>query len=298
MADGHYSYVQLDVFASRPLEGNQLAVFTDASGLSSEEMQALARETNLSETTFILPRPAEIEAKEGVKVRIFTTQEELEFAGHPTLGTAWHLAATRGLDAVSLDLLAGKIPLEFRRENGKLAFGEMRQKDPVFGQIHEPEAVAKCLGLEVSDLDPSVPVQTVSTGMAFAIVPVRSLKTLQAFSLYWPKVAEYTKKTDAKFFYLVCRETIDPAAALHARMIFYNGEDPATGSAAGCCAGWAVRYGVLASEKQGMIEQGIEMRRPSRIYMRAKRQNDSVVDVRIGGSAVQVFRGEAVLPAV
>ncbi|MDT8071032.1 MAG: PhzF family phenazine biosynthesis protein [Terriglobia bacterium] len=295
MADRHFSYVQMDVFASRPLEGNQLAVFTDATGLSSEEMQALARETNLSETTFILPRAAEVEAAEGVKVRIFTTQEELRFAGHPTLGTGWYLAASRGVDAVTLDLPVGKIPLEFRRDNGRLVFGEMRQKDPVFGQIHDPETAAKALGLEVSELDPSAPVQTVSTGMAFAIVPLRSLKTLQTFSLYWPKAAEYLKRTDAKFFYLVCRETIDREATLHARMIFYNGEDPATGSAAGCCTGWAVRHGVLASEKQGMIEQGIEMLRPSKIYMRAKRENDFVVDVRIGGSAVQVFRGEAVL---
>jgi len=295
MADRHFSYVQMDVFASRPLEGNQLAVFTDATGLSSDEMQALARETNLSETTFILPRSAEVEASDGVKVRIFTTQEELKFAGHPTLGTAWYLAASRGLDAVTLDLPVGRIPLEFRRENGKLAFGEMRQKDPVFGQIHDPEAVARSLGLEISDLDPSAPVQTVSTGMAFAIVPIRSLKTLQTFSLYWPKAFDYLKKTDAKFFYLVCRETVDPAATLHARMIFYNGEDPATGSAAGCCTGWAVRYGVLPSEKQGMIEQGIEMLRPSKIYMRAKRENDSVAGVRIGGSAVQVFRGEALM---
>ena len=296
MADRHFPYVQMDVFASRALEGNQLAVFTDAGGLSSEEMQALARETNLSETTFIFPRATEVEASEGVKVRIFTTQEELKFAGHPTLGTGWHLAASRGVEAVTLDLPVGKIPLEFRRENGKLAFGEMRQKDPVFGQIHDPEEVARSLGLQVSDLDPSAPVQTVSTGMPFAIVPIRSLKTLQGFSLYWPKASEYLKKTDAKFFYLVCRETVNPAATLHARMIFYNGEDPATGSAAGCCTGWAVRYGLLPSEKQGMIEQGTEMLRPSKIYMRAKRENDSVVDIRIGGSVVQVFRGEAVLP--
>jgi len=285
----------MDVFASQPLQGNQLAVFTNANGLSSEEMQALARETNLSETTFILPRATEVEATEGVKVRIFTTQEELKFAGHPTLGTGWYLAATRGVDSIALDLPVGRIPLEFRRENGKLAFGEMRQKDPVFGEIHDPEAVAKALGLEVSDLDPSVPVQTVSTGMPFTIVPVRSLATLQTFQLYWPKAAEYLKKTDAKFFYLVCRETVDPSATLHARMIFYNGEDPATGSAAGCCTGWAVRYGVLASEKPGMIEQGIEMLRPSKIYMRAKRENDSVIDVFIGGVAVEVFRGEALI---
>ncbi len=293
MSDRTFPFVQMDVFASRPLEGNQLSVFTDARGLSSEEMQAIARETNLSETTFILPRPAEVEAEEGIKVRIFTTQEELKFAGHPTLGTGWYLAASRGADAVTLDLPVGKIPLEFRRENGRLNFGEMRQNDPEFGQVHDFSAVAAALGIEIGDLDPSLPIQTVSTGMPFAMVPFRSLAKLRDLRLFWPNAAAYLDKTDAKFFYLVSRETVDPEATLHARMIFYNGEDPATGSAAGCCTGWAVRYDVLASDKQGLIEQGIEMRRPSRIYMRATRTVETVVNVRIGGSAVQIFHGEA-----
>ena len=295
MPDRTFNYVQMDVFASRPLEGNALAVFTDAHGLSSEEMQSIARETNLSETTFVLPRDAAVEAKEGIKVRIFTTQEELKFAGHPTLGTAWYLAASRGVDAVTLDLPVGQIPLEFRREGGRLQYGEMRQNDPTFGKVHDPEAVAKALGITIADLDPSVPIQTVSTGMPFAMVPFRSLQTLQNFKLFWPNAAEYLGKTDAKFFYLVCREAVQPEATLHARMIFYNGEDPATGSAAGCCTGWAVQHGVLDSGKQGMIEQGIEMRRPSKIYIRATKSGDGVTDVRIGGSAVQVFRGEASL---
>jgi trans-2,3-dihydro-3-hydroxyanthranilate isomerase len=288
-------YVQLDVFASRPLEGNQLAVFADGSGLSSEEMQALARETNLSETTFILPREADAEKKEGVKVRIFTTQEELRFAGHPTLGTAWHLAEERDVDAITLDLPVGKVPVTFRREDGKLVFGEMRQRDPEFGSVHEPEAVANALGLPLSTLDPSLPVQTVSTGMPFAIVPVRSLDTLKNFTLFWPNAEAYLKKTDAKFFYLVSRETVSKQATVHARMIFYNGEDPATGSAAGCCTGWAVKHGVLAPEQQGVIEQGIEMKRPSLIHIRASRAGERVTNVRIGGAAVTIFRGEAQL---
>lgn len=289
------NYVQLDVFASRPLEGNQLAVFDEGTSLSSEEMQAVARETNLSETTFILPRDEEVEKREGVKVRIFTTQEELKFAGHPTLGTAWHLAQLRGVDEITLDLPVGKIPLKFRRENGALSYGEMRQKDPEFGAVHEPELVANALGLPLSELDPSLPVQTVSTGMPFAIVPFRSLETLKNFHLSWHTAEEYLKKTDAKFFYLVTRETVDTNATLHARMIFYNGEDPATGSAAGCCTGWAVKHGVLGSDQQGMIEQGIEMKRPSRIFISAARQQDRVVNVRIGGSCVYIFRGEAEL---
>lgn len=288
-------YVQLDVFASRPLEGNQLAVFSDGTSLTSDEMQALARETNLSETTFILPRGPEVEKKEGVKVRIFTTQEELRFAGHPTLGTGWYLAEERGVDEITLDLPVGKVPLTFRREGGALVFGEMRQKDPEFGAVHEPEAVANALGLPLSSLDPSLPVQTVSTGMPFAIVPIRSIETLKNFTLFWPNAEAYLKKTDAKFFYLVSRETTSKEATLHARMIFYNGEDPATGSAAGCCTGWAVKHGVLASEQQGMIEQGLEMKRPSRIYMRATRERDRVINVRIGGAAVRIFSGEAQL---
>ena len=288
------SYVQLDVFASRPLEGNQLAVFTDGSSLNSDEMQALARETNLSETTFILPRDPHAEKKEGVKVRIFTTQEELKFAGHPTLGTGWYLAQHRGLDELVLELPIGKVPLSFRRENGALSFGEMTQKDPEFGTVHEPEAVANALGLPLSALDPSLPVQTVSTSMPFAIVPIRSLEVLQNFKLFWPNAESYLKGTDAKFFYLVTRETLARDATLHARMIFYNGEDPATGSAAGCCTGWAVKHGVLPSEQQGIIEQGIEMKRPSRIYIRATRDKDRVINVRIGGSAVIIFTGEAI----
>ena len=288
-------YVQLDVFASRPLEGNQLAVFEDGRNLSSEEMQALARETNLSETTFVIPRDEPTEKKEGVKVRIFTTQEELKFAGHPTLGTAWYLAEERGVDEITLDLPVGKIPVRFRRENGKLVFGEMRQRDPEFGMVHEPAAVADALGLPLSGIDPSFPVQTVSTGMPFAIVPIRSLETLKTFSLFWPAAEEYLKKTDAKFFYLVSRETVSEKATLHARMIFYNGEDPATGSAAGCCTGWAVKHGVLGSDQQGMIEQGIEMKRPSEIYMRASMETGRVTNILIGGSAVIIFRGEATL---
>ncbi len=295
MPERELKYVQLDVFASRPLEGNQLAVFTDARAISGDEMQALAKETNLSETTFILPRDEETEKKEGIKVRIFTVVEELQFAGHPTLGTAWHLAETRGLDAVTLDLPVGKIPVEFRRENGKLVYGEMRQRDPEFGQFHEPAPVADALGLPLSAIDPSSPIQTVSTGMPFAIVPLRSLEIMKNYRPQWNRITEYLEKTDAKFIYAVTRETVDPEATLHARMVFYNGEDPATGSAAGCCTGGAVKHGVLENDKQGMIEQGMEMRRPSKIYIRARKEDGRVVNVRVGGAAVQIFSGKAKL---
>src|SRR5579864_3684151 len=129
------SFVTLDVFTSVPLEGNQLAVFTDARGLSDSEMQALAREMNLAETTFIIPRDRQTEARRGVRVRIFTVQEELPFAGHPTLGTAVVLRGGKKVPQISLDLKVGKIPVTFSERGGKV-FGEMRQRDPEFGSIH------------------------------------------------------------------------------------------------------------------------------------------------------------------
>ncbi len=295
MPKREFSFVQLDVFTSRPLEGNQLAVFTDARGLTDDEMQKLARETNLCETTFILPRNPETEKAEGHQVRIFTVFEELPFAGHPTLGTAWYLRQHSSDDEIVLDLKVGKIPVRFEQRDG-LQFGEMRQADPQFGRTHSHAEVAKILGVETSDLDESLPIQTVSTGMPFTIVPFRSLATLQQISIGWSQMAPYLATIgSAAFFYLVCRETFDPKAALHARMIFYNGEDPATGSAAGCCSAWAVKHGVLAPEAQGMIEQGIETRRPSYLYIRAAKLQDTVTNIRVGGNVVHVIDGKVTM---
>jgi len=287
------TFAKVDVFSSRALEGNQLAVFLDARGLREGEMQALAREMNLAETTFVLPRPRAIESKQGVKVRIFTVQEELEFAGHPTLGTAFVLRK-RNQGEVALALKVGRIPVRFEELNGKL-FGEMQQRDPVMGSFHDKRAVALAAGLGPEVIDPDLPIQTVSTGMPFAIVPLRGLQVIRDFNPSWKRMAEYLEPTDAKFFYFVTRETVDPKARLHARMIFYNGEDPATGSAAGCCAAWMVAHGVARSEERVLIEQGLEIRRPSQIFVRATRTGNEVVNVRVGGNVVEVMRGEAFL---
>jgi len=169
----------MDVFTNQPLAGNQLAVFTDARGLTDLEMQALARETNLAETTFIIPRDPTVERANGVKVRIFTVEEELPFAGHPTLGTATVIRGTGGARLVELDLKVGKIPVTFEDRPTGLAFGEMRQPDPEFGKIHDRAAVATLLGLPASELSSDVPIQTVSTGVPFAIVPIQKLSTIQ-----------------------------------------------------------------------------------------------------------------------
>ncbi len=284
-------YINIDVFTANALEGNQLAVFTDAGALSTEQMQRIAKETNYSETTFVIPRSFEETKEKGHRVRIFTVNEELPFAGHPTLGTAWVLRGSSGADEIVLDLNVGKIHVRFSTENGQ-PFGEMQQRDPQFGQLHSREEVARALGLNLEDIASDVPIHSVSTGMMFVIVPIARLTTIQNLAINLSRAQAYLDKTDGKFFYLVCRETVDPKARLHSRMIFYNGEDPATGSASGCTAAWMVKHGVAQSDERVLIEQGIEMKRPSRIFVRATRNGDQVINVLVGGQAVEVARGE------
>jgi trans-2,3-dihydro-3-hydroxyanthranilate isomerase len=289
-----FPFVTVDVFASRALEGNQLAVFTDARGLSEVEMQAIALETRLSETTFIIPREEATERADGVKVRIFTVAEEMPLAGHPTLGTASVIANARNLDAVALDLKVGKIPVTFTStHDGR--FGEMTQRDPEFAKIHDATEIAKATDIPLAEIDTSLPIQTVSTGFAFAIVPLRSLATLSKLEIDLKRAAAYLATTDAALFFFVTRDTNDEAG-LRARMLFYGGEDPATGSASGCAAAWMVRHGVAKPEEQVLILQGVEMKRPSRILVRASRDGARVHNVRVGGYCAEVMRGELTLP--
>ena len=290
-----FAMTQWDVFSSRPLEGNSLAVFLDGRGLTDDEMQSIAKEMNLSETTFILPRDAAIERERGVRVRIFTVQEELPFAGHPTLGTAFALRASNAAGSVTLELNVGKVPVHFEERAGEPAFGEMTQIDPTFGVQHDREAVARATGLRAEDFDESLPIQTVSTGVPFTVTPLKSLAVIQKLQVDLGRAAEYLSKSQGKFFYFVTRETAGRDARLHARMLFYNGEDPATGSAAGCAAAWMVAHGVAKPDERVLIEQGIEMKRPSRIFVRASRNDNRVVNVRVGGHSVEIMRGEVFL---
>ena len=285
-------YVVIDVFTDRPLEGNSLAIFTDARGLSTEQMQALAREMNLAESTFILPREIEEERRSGTRVRIFTVQEELPFAGHPTLGTAYFLHRFGGSNEIWLDLNIGKIAVHFRQgKESENSFGEMRQRDPEAGEVHNKEEVARATGLALDEIVAHLPVQTFSTGLPFTIVPVTSLEAIRKVGP-WSKFAHYLERSDGKFFYFVTTETIDPHAKLHARMPFYNGDDPATGSAAGCCAAWMAMHDVMERGEQAIIEQGIEVHRPSRMYVRAEKFGDKVTNVHVGGYCVEVAQGE------
>jgi trans-2,3-dihydro-3-hydroxyanthranilate isomerase len=303
MPDRTYEFVQLDVFTQTRLTGNPLAIFTDACGLDDNKMLALAREMNLSETTFILPRDPSTEAREGKKVRIFTVAEELPFAGHPTLGTALHLYPSRAApvseqsDQITLDLKAGRIPVRFtansenagrNRADGQV-FGEMRQRDPEFGVTFSREEVARVLGIAADEFP--WPIQSVSTGLPFVIVPFRNRETLANLNFPHAQAAEFLKNTEAKFFYFICPERREARLEARARMFFYGGEDPATGSAAGCAASWMVQHGIANSDEQVLIRQGIEIRRPSEMYVRATRDGQRVTNVRVGGYAVEVLRG-------
>ena len=285
-------FTQFDVFTARALEGNPLAVFPDASSLSDDEMQAIAREMNLSETTYILPRDAATEKDRGIRVRIFAVQEELPFAGHPTLGTAYALRGKTNTEEIRLELNVGIIPVRFEEKPGEPVFAEMRQNDPVFGQIHDVKKIAEVTGIPAADIDSDFPVQTVSTGFPFTILPLRGLQQIRRLQINQTRASEYLSASGGKFFFCVTRETVDRAARLHARMLFYNGEDPATGSASGCAAAWMVQHGIAAPDERVLIEQGMEMKRPSRIFVRASRSNDRVVNVRVGGNVVEVLRGE------
>jgi trans-2,3-dihydro-3-hydroxyanthranilate isomerase len=288
-----FPFMQLDVFSSRPFEGNSLAVFPDARGLDDRMMQILAREMNLSETTFVLPRDPATERARGVRVRIFTVQEELPFAGHPTLGTAFVLRGSTGAAEVALELNVGRVPVRFEEKPGQPVFGEMTQVEPKFGLIHDRETVVRATSLRDGDIDPSLPIQTVSTGLPFTVVPLRGLDVIHRLQVNLARASEYLLKSGGgTAFYFVTRETVDPAARLHARMLFYGGEDPATGSAAGDATAWMVAHGVAQPDEHVLIEQGVEMLRPSRIFVRASRRDNKVVNVRVGGNAVEVLRGE------
>jgi trans-2,3-dihydro-3-hydroxyanthranilate isomerase len=296
-------YSVMDVFAERPLEGNPLAVFHDARSLSDAEMQALARETNLAETTFILP--SENPMEKAVRVRIFTTQEELPFAGHPTLGTAswlhFHHPALRGASTITLQLNVGPIVVTFdeRQKNELGVRATMRQNDPDFGKTHDRASVAKAIGLREEDLSPEHAPQTVSTGMPFCIVPLRSLEVAQRLQIAQREAQAWLDGSDAKFFYCIAPAATHALPAgphWHARMQFYGGEDPATGSASGCCIAYLVRHGLAQSEQTVVIEQGIEMLRPSRIEARASFDFHHITNILISGRTIAVARGSFFLP--
>ncbi len=292
-------YFVVDVFTREPFAGNPLAVVMNTAGLSTEQMQAIAREFNLSETTFVERRAAEIEAGEGVRVRIFTTEEELPFAGHPTLGTASVLKLT-ALDTVrdqtvTLAENVGPIPVRF---TGDGLYGEMTQRDPEFGTELERAEVARLCGLHADDLDALAAPQVVSTGTAFAIVLVRSVEALGRLRVHQEEATPWLRDRGARWFYVMApaaNETPDLAATFRSRMQFYGGEDPATGSAAGCAISYLAGKGIVRSDDRVLVRQGVEMGRPSELYLAAGVNGVRVTAVRVAGSTMLVAKGQLFL---
>ena len=300
-----FKYAHIDVFTSQPLLGNPLDVFLDARGLTDVEMLAITRETFLSEAAFVFPRDARTESERGVRVRIFTPDGEVPFAGHPTLGTAMILrnlhraqvgAGARlagGDDTIFLDLNIGTVPVTFLKDRSGHLFGEMRQVPPVFGAVHDRNTIAQLHNLSVDDIADDGPIQTVSTGLPFAILPLKRLSSLQSLTINAEKFKAYSATQEPDFgFYYLTKDTGDANVMLRSRCLWVGGEDAATGSAAGCAAAWLVRYGAAAPDQSVHIRQGVEMNRTSDIFVRASRDGEKVVNIRVGGYAVQTMQGE------
>ena len=282
----------VDVFAEAKLEGNQLAVVVDKEGWSTEQMQKFTREMNFSESTFIGPYDVE---KRVFKVRIFTPVGELPFAGHPTLGTAY-IAATelikKDVADLTLDLKAGLIPVTFQKGTDGKQLLWMKQLNPEFGATHKAEDLAPMFGLKASDIDPRFPIQEVSTGVWFYMIPLKKREALKRIKLNAEAFKAYSVNNKAKWPLLFCPEPEAKANQLKVRMVNDWTEDPATGSANGCLAGYLVKHNYFGSTKIDVrVEQGAEISRPSILYLRAEKTKAGI-DVRVGGKVMMVARGE------
>ena len=305
------SYSIVDVFTTTALAGNPLAVVMNTAGLTTSQMQSIAQEFNLSETTFVERRSPEIEAAEGIRVRIFTAAEELPFAGHPTLGTAsvLRLTAPETLrnNTVTLAENVGPIPVRFPQPDSLSAesslstesslFAEMTQRDPEFGAELDPAVVARLCGLSLDDLNPSATPQVVSTGNGFAIVMLRSIEALGRLRVLQEEATPFLRNHNGRWFYVLAPATDQGGAAgFRARMQFYGGEDPATGSAAGCAVGYLVQRKLAPSGEKFLIRQGVEIGRPSEIFVAAQAFGAKVGEIRVAGSTVLVANGQLFLP--
>jgi trans-2,3-dihydro-3-hydroxyanthranilate isomerase len=301
-------YFIVDVFTASALAGNPLAVVMNTAALTTAQMQSIAREFNLSETTFIERRSAAVEEAEGVRVRIFTTAEELPFAGHPTLGTAsvLRLTAPETLrnSVITLAENVGPIPVRFTAHES--SFAEMTQRDPEFGATLDSAEVARLCGLFLDDLHPSAApqlelappqvAQVVSTGTAFAIVLLRSVEALGRLRVIQDEATDWLRAKGARWFYILAPANENGKKCFRARMQFNGGEDPATGSAAGCAVSYLVKNNLAPSGVQFLIRQGVEIGRPSEILVSAHAQEGKVSDIRVGGSTVLVAKGQLFLP--
>jgi trans-2,3-dihydro-3-hydroxyanthranilate isomerase len=285
----------VDVFTDRPCSGNQLAVVTGAKGLTARQMQSFAREMNFSETTFVL---AEQPVGGGWPVRIFTPTEELPFAGHPTLGTAHvirHALLNGRVDRVTLALAIGLTPV-FVERDAKRELYWMRQRFPTFGRRLTRKAAAAVLGLSPAELA-SQPIEEVSTGLPYLVVPVRTRRTLERIRVDREALLKLVAPLDAKAVIAFAPGAQRAGHQLTARVFvdFYGvPEDAATGSANGCLAAWLVQHRFLDDDAIDVrVEQGTCIGRPSTLHLRAMRTSRGI-EIRVGGGVVDVARGTVV----
>jgi trans-2,3-dihydro-3-hydroxyanthranilate isomerase len=283
-------YFLVDVFGNSKYAGNQLAVFLDFGRLATDEMQMIAREINFSETTFVTARE---KTDGGYPVRIFTPLEEIDFAGHPTLGTAGII--NRYLEegksgGIQLNLRAGQIPVTFA---GDTLWMKLNQ--PGFGRNLDTDLIRDLLGLESGDIDNRFPVLEVSTGLPFTIVPMKTLDALKRARVNHAKYQDFTLQNWAKGILIFCPEPYEKHQDLSARVfVNYLGipEDPATGSGIGCLAVYLVKHRMFGAGKLHMtIGQGYEIGRPSELSIKADKRGD-VYDIDVGGKVIEVAEGE------
>lgn len=280
-----------DVFAEKPLEGNQLATFLDFGKLDGRQMLRIAKETNFSETTFITSNR---EKSGGYDVRIFTPTEEIPFAGHPTLGTA-HLIREKlirkKVERVVLNLKVGQIPVTFAK-GSKMAW--MRQKAPEFGRIFDLEDAAGVLGLEKTDIDERWPVEEVSTGLPFLIIPLRSLEVLKRIHVDASALRSLNSGGAASIPLAFAPEGQEAGQHFSVRVfpvLEGIGEDPATGSGNGCLAAYLVKNSYDGSPRvEAKVGQGYQIGRPSTLYLKAERSDDEII-VNVGGKVSEVAAG-------
>lgn len=292
-----YPFYQVDVFAESKYAGNQLAVIRNAGSLKDDEMQQIALEMNFSETTFIL---SDQERGNGYDVRIFSLDEELPFAGHPTLGTAYIIQQyliKEEVPEVRLNLEVGQITVSFNYRDGKPDILWMEQIKPVFGSTFEPAAVSVALNIPEQFIDSRFPVQEVSTGLPFIIVPLKDLTAVKACRLDRVGYFQLIDKAKAKSIFVFSPETYNQENDLNARMFDdFHGitEDPATGSATGCLAAYLVKNRYFKqSEIDVRVEQGYEIKRPSLLLLKAK-EVGGAIDVSVGGRVIMVAEGKLI----
>jgi trans-2,3-dihydro-3-hydroxyanthranilate isomerase len=291
-------FLILDVFATGKYTGNQLAVCLDAGDLTEVQMQQIAREINFSETTFVTSREP---VNGGYNTRIFTPTTELPFAGHPTLGTAFTIQQEMIKDAVervNLNYQVGQIPVDFNYLNGEPDILWMHQQQPKFYDAVDAEMLAAVIRVSPTDIDARYPIEPISTGLPFIIVPLKTVAAVSQAKLNLELYALSVANLPAQAILVFCPETIDPSRQLHVRVFtecFGIPEDPATGSANGCLAAYLAKYQYFGSPNIDItVEQGIEMGRASLLHLRAN-YTPTNCPVSIGGKVINIAKGEFIL---